>query len=251
MWESIGGGVFCEGDALEILPTLGVGKFALILLDLPYGTTRNKWDSVLPLEKLWPEHWRLGTSNVAVVATAQTPFDKVLGVSALAQLRYEWVWEKSNATGHMNAKRAPMKAHENVLVFYRKQPTYNPQKTTGHPLKSAVADREKKQSSNYGSQRGVSSYHSAERFPRSVLRFPSDKQKVNLHPTQKPVALFEYLLRTYTDPGDWVLDYTAGSGTTAIAAEATGRRWVCIEQDATYAEVARKRIRAAVAASVV
>ena len=248
MREVIGEGVFYEGDALEILPTLDAGKFALILLDLPYGTTRNGWDSVLPLESLWPEHWRLGTPNAAVVATAQTPFDKILGVSALAHLRYEWVWEKSNATGHLNAKRAPMKAHENVLVFYRKQPTYNPQKTEGHPLKSA--NKKHTQTSNYGQQRGVSRYHSTERYPRSVLRFPSDKQKVNLHPTQKPVALIEYFIKTYTNTGDWVLDYTAGSGTTAVAAEMTGRRWVCIEKEATYADVARERVKTAVAASV-
>lgn len=150
---------------------------------------------------------------------------------------------KTEATGHLNAKKAPMKAHENILVFYKKQPIYNPQKTIGHTRKQAVTDRESKQGSNYGKQSGTTSYDSTERFPRSVVRFSTDKQKDASHPTQKPVALFEYLIKTYTNEGDLVLDNCAGSGTTAIACENLNRRWICVEKDIDYYNVAVERIK--------
>jgi site-specific DNA-methyltransferase (adenine-specific) len=217
-------------------------KVDLILCDLPYGTTRNKWDSVISLPDLWREYLRLAKGPI--VLTAQTPFDKVLGVSNLDMLRYEWIWEKTEATGHLNAKRAPMKAHENVLVFYDKNPTYNPQKTTGHVRKSST--KRKDATTNYGEQNiGEIPYDSTERYPRSVVVFPKDKQKVSLHPTQKPVALMEYLIRTYTNPGDTVLDNCMGSGTTGVACTNTGRNFIGIEMDEKYFSVAQTRIREA------
>lgn len=230
------------GDCLELMKSVPDGSVDLILCDLPYGTTRNKWDAVIPFDAMWSEYRRI--CKGAIVLTAQTPFDKALGASNLEMLRYEWVWEKTHPTGHLNAKRAPMKAHENILVFYEKQPTYNPQMTHGHPRKTAVKRQD--ESPLYGEQ-GFEpiSYDSSSRYPRSVLTFPSDKQRINLHPTQKPVALMEYLIRTYTNEGDTVMDNCMGSGTTGVACVNTGRRFIGMEQDPHYFLVATERIRRA------
>jgi DNA modification methylase len=229
------------GDCLALMACLPAASVDLILADLPYGTTQNGWDSVISLSELWKQYWRVAKSNAAVVLTAQTPFDKVLGVSCLEHLKYEWVWEKTEATGHLNAKKCPMKAHENVLVFYRALPTYNPQKTNGHVRKTAIQVNAK-QSSNYGEHGNKPPYDSTERYPRSVQKFSTDKQKSKLHPTQKPVALMEYLIRTYSNPGDVVLDNCMGSGTTGVAALQSGRRFIGMEKDPDYAAMAKKRI---------
>lgn len=204
----------------------------MILCDLPYGTTKNHWDSVIPLDQLWAHYVRIAKPNAAIVLTAQTPFDKVLGVSNLPWLRYEWIWEKTSATGHLNAKKMPMKAHENVLIFYQKLPVYNPQKTTGHARKVSTAEhkRNSKRTTNYG-EHGLTSYDSTERYPRSVQVFASDKQKSKRHSTQKPVKLMEYLIKTYTNEGDVVLDNCMGSGTTGIAAQNLNRKFIGMELD--------------------
>ena len=227
------------GDCLDIMQTLPDKSIDLVICDLPYGTTRNTWDTVIPLHLLWEQYSRL--CKGAIVLFAQTPFDKFLGASNLSLLKYEWIWEKSHPTGHLNAKKCPMKAHENILVFYKKLPTYNPIKSTGHTRK--VATKKKDESTNYGEQRFAAiSYDSTERYPRSVLKFPSDKQKIKLHPTQKPVALLEYLVNTYTNNGDTVLDNCMGSGSTGIACLNTGRNFVGIEKDQIYYEAAKQRI---------
>ncbi len=226
----------------------------MILCDLPYGTTKNKWDSIIPLDELWKQYERIIKDNGAIVLTAQTPFDKVLGVSNLKLLRYEWIWEKTTATGHLNAKKMPMKAHENILVFgkddhkhllvfYKKLPVYNAEKTTGHKRKVATAHhkRNSKKSTNYN-EYGFSGYDSTERYPRSVITFPSDKQKSSLHPTQKPVDLFRYLIRTYSNEGDLILDNCIGSGTTAVACMAEKRNFLGFEKEFEYFEVANNRI---------
>jgi site-specific DNA-methyltransferase (adenine-specific) len=232
-----------QGDCLELMPELASESVDMILCDLPYGTTQNKWDSIIPLEPLWEQYERIIKPNGAIVLTAQSPFDKVLACSNLSLFRYEWIWEKTNATGHLNAKRMPMKAHENVLVFYKSLPTYNPQKTTGHERKVSTAEhrRGSKLSSNYG-EYVPNGYDSTERFPRSVQVFPMDKQKSKLHPTQKPVALMEYLIKTYTNPGDLVLDNACGSGSTGVAALNLGRRFLGMELDKEYANIARNRV---------
>lgn len=232
----IGSGRFLLGDCFEHMATLPDASVDMILCDLPYGTTQNKWDSVLPLDALWKEYWRVAKPTAAVVLTAQPPFDKALGASQLRHLKYEWIWEKTEATGHLNAKKQPMKCHENVLVFYRQQSIYNPQMREGKPYKQLSG----RGSDNYGAQERVLTENTGERYPISVIRFGRDKDK--LHPTQKPVALFEYLIRTYTDAGQVVLDNTAGSGTTAIAAENAGRKWICIERDLDYYDKAVKRV---------
>lgn len=238
--EIIGDCRLLLGDCLEVLPLLG--KVDVVLADLPYGTTRNQWDSVIPLEPLWKEYRRLCSGPIVLLA--QTPFDKVLGASNIEMLRYEWIWEKTHPTGHLNAKRCPMKAHENVLVFYDRQPTYNPIKTTGHARKTAT--KRKDDTPNYGRQTfDALSYDSTERYPRSVLTFPSDKQRSALHPTQKPVALIEYLIRTYTNPGETVLDNAMGSGTTGVACVRTGRKFIGIEKELPYFDTAVARVSAA------
>lgn len=237
----VGSGVtLYQGDCMTILPTL-TERVHMVCSDPPYGTTRNKWDSVLPLPELWEQYERL--CGGAVVLTAQTPFDKVLGASNLRLLRYEWVWEKTHPTGHLNAKKAPMKAHENVLVFYKRAPTYNPQKTSGHLRKTATKRRDT--CSNYGAQKFAPiPYDSTERYPRSVVQFASDKQRSKLHPTQKPVALMRYLIATYTNHGELVLDNCMGSGTTGVACVELGRRFIGIEKEPGMFEKAWKRIAA-------
>lgn len=231
-----------KGDCLEKMKDIPDKSIDMILCDLPYGTTQNKWDSILSLDKLWEQYNRIIKDNGAIVLFAQTPFDKVLGCSNLKMLRYEWIWEKTLATGHLNAKKMPMKAHENILVFYKKLPTYNPQKTSGHtPVHSYTKHRD--DGSNYSKTlTGISGGGSTERYPRSVQVFKTDKQKEALHPTQKPVALLEYLIKTYTNEGETVLDNCMGSCSTGIACINTNRNFVGIELDDTYFEIAKDRI---------
>jgi DNA modification methylase len=228
------------GDCLQVMPELPAASIDLILADLPYGTTRCAWDSVIPLEPLWHEYRRV--CRGAILLFAQTPFDKVLGASNLRDLRYEWIWEKTHPTGHLNAKKMPMKAHENVLVFYRRQPTYNPQKTTGHVRKTAVKRGD--MTPVYGKQSfSALPYDSTDRYPRSVQVFASDKQRSKLHPAQKPLALCEYLIRTYSNPGDTVLDNCMGSGTTGLACLNAGRRFIGIESDPDIYATAAERLQ--------
>lgn len=227
------------GDCLEVMKHIPDGSVDMVLCDLPYGTTQNKWDSVIPLDALWAHYKRVAKPNAAIVLTAQAPFDKVLGVSNLDQLKYEWIWEKEMGSGHLNAKKAPLKSHENVLVFYAQQPTYNPQFEIGGKPYKAVSGRG---SSNYGAQVETLTENDGRRYPKTVIRFSRDKNK--LHPTQKPVALMEYLIKTYTNEGMTVLDNCAGSGTTGVASIRTGRNAILIEKDADYFTVACKRVRA-------
>jgi len=209
---------------------------------LPYGTTQNKWDSIIPLDNLWEQYKRIIKDNGAIVLTAQTPFDKVLGVSNLKMLKYEWIWEKDRSSGHLNAKKMPMKAHENIMIFYKKTPIYNPQKTRGHKP-SNVSGKRKKETTNYGHFESLISGGQTDRYPRSVIKINVVNSQHNpLHPTQKPVALFEYLIKTYTNENETVLDNCMGSGTTAVASINTNRNWIGIENDETYFEVANKRI---------
>ena len=227
----------CNEDCLEGMKRIPDKSVDMILCDLPYGTTRNKWDSIIPLEPLWEQYERVIKDNGAIVLTAQTPFDKVLGVSNLKHLKYEWIWQKTEATGFLNAKKMPLKNHENVLVFYKKQPTYNPQFTVGKPYsykKDSIS------SDNYGDSKGTDLIvNDGSRHPLTVQVFKKDK---GLHPTQKPVALFEYLIRTYTNENETILDNCMGSGTTAIACINTNRNFIGFELDETYFNLANERI---------
>lgn len=232
------------GDCLEKMDAIPSGSIHTIIADLPFGTTQCEWDSIIPLPELWSEYKRLLKPNGVVILHAQSPFDKVLGCSNLPWLRYEWIWEKTSATGHYNAKKMPMKAHENVLVFYDRLPTYNPQKTFGHKRKSAHK-RVTLNSPVYNPNTSAVTYNSTERYPRSVQVFASDKQKSNLHPTQKPLKLVEYLVKTYTNDGDVVLDNCMGSGTTGVACANLNRNFIGIEMDGGYFADAVTRIEKA------
>ena len=241
MMHSNNNPILMQGDCLELLEEIPSASINMVCCDMPYGTTNCRWDTTLDLQRLWAQYRRVTTDNAAIVLFAQTPFDKVLGCSNLPWLRYELVWEKTHPTGHLNAKKMPMKAHENILVFYNKLPTYNPQKTSGHVRKTAVKRRD--DTPVYGGQDFTElPYDSTERYPRSVLTFPSDKQWSALHPTQKPLALIEWLIATYTNAGDTVLDNCMGSGTTGEACRNLGRRFIGMELDESYFSIAAKRI---------
>src|SRR5699024_10545864 len=228
-----------QGDCLEIMKDIPDGSIDMILCDLPYGTTRNKWDTVIPLDELWDQYERVIKDNGVIVLTAQTPFDKVLGASNIKSLKYEWIWEKNIATGHLNAKKMPMKKHENVLIFYKKPPTYNPQMTKG---KAYINKRKpiNDNGSNYGYIKRTDTINNGLRYPVDTLQFD---REIGLHPTQKPVALFEYLIKTYTNEGETVLDDCMGSGTTAIAALNTDRSFIGIEKEKEYVDKANERIK--------
>ncbi len=226
-----------HGDCLQALDALPVGSVDMVLADLPYGTTRNAWDCRIDLSLLWPKLRTVSKGNAAMVFTAAPPFDKLLAVSNVADYRYDWVWEKGNATGHLNASKMPLKAHENVCVFYRSPPTYNPQKTTGHKPVNSFYTRHS--GNNYGvADKATAGGGSTERFPRTVLRMSSDKQTRGEHSTQKPLALMRYLIRTYTNPGETVLDPCMGSGTTGLACVMEGRKFIGMEMDANTFRVA-------------
>lgn len=231
------------GCCLELMAEIPDKSIDMICCDMPYGTTNCRWDTTLDLQLMWQHYRRIAKDNAAIVLFAQTPFDKVLGCSNLDWLKYEIIWEKTHPTGHLNAKKMPMKAHENILVFYKNLPTYNPQKTSGHIRKTAVKRGDK--TPVYGKQSfSALSYDSTERYPRSVLTMPSDKQKSKLHPTQKPLVLIEWLIKTYTNAGDTVLDNCMGSGTTGMACMNLDRNFIGMELDQKYFEIARRRLAA-------
>ena len=232
-------------DGIEGLRSLPRHSVDMLLTDPPYGTTRNFWDVPLPLPELWEAvKWAVKPDG-AVLFFAQCPYDKVLGASNLSMLRYEWVWYKSRCTGFLNARRAPLKKTENILVFYQKLPLYNPQFEQGKPYKKIAGNNGN--STNYGKfTRSGSGSEDGLRFPGNVLTFPAVQRTV--HPTQKPVALCEYFIKTYTRPGEVVADICAGSATTAVAALNTGRRFICFETVPAYYAAATERIRLARAA---
>lgn len=201
------------GNCLDLLPTIESNSIDMILTDLPYASTHNKWDSPISLKPLWFEYKRIIKDHGVIALTAQTPFDKILGCSNLEMLRYEWIWQKTNPTGFLNAHRMPLKAHENVLIFYKKLPIYNPQMTEGKPYKY---QKDSLLSDNYQDEFSKTDLivNDGTRMPISVLVFKKD---IGIHSTQKPVALFEYLIKTYTKPGDIVHDSCLGAGTTIEA----------------------------------
>ncbi len=232
------------GDCIKAMDFIKDKSIDLILCDLPYGTTQNKWDCLIDLDKLWLHYNRIIKDNGAILLNAQTPFDKVLGVSNLEMLRYEWIWQKSKATGHLNANKMPMKVHENVLVFYKSLPTYNPQnmvegifQNNNRPAKNKTGDK------NYGKEKQTSDITTKGGYPKSIQLFPNPSNKGHLHPTMKPVEMMEYFIKTYTNEGELVLDNCAGSFTVAAAAINTNRQWICIENNEEYFQIGTDRIR--------
>lgn len=233
-----------NGDCLDIMQDFPDNSFDLIKADLPYGMTNNHWDSLIPLDRLWVQYKRLIKPNGAILLNATGKFSALLICSNIKWYKYDWIWEKPKPTNHLNAKRQPMRAHEQILVFYDKQPTYNPIKTTGHKPVNTFT-KHQQDGSNYGKTKsGISGGGQTDRYPRTVLKFKQDTQLSKLHPTQKPVALEEYLIRTYTNIGDCILDNTAGSGTTGIACMNTERRCVLIEKGIKEFQEMKDRIEA-------
>lgn len=241
-------GGFYHADCLEAMSRLPAGCVDMILADLPYGTTACAWDSVIPFDELWRLYWRVLKRNGVIVLTAAQPFTTALIGSQLDNFRYSWVWEKVSVTGFANAKKQPLRHLEDVCVFYRAPPVYNPQDLV--PLnksrKNSATDggatvKGEHISNGKGSMRtaGLERVQEFTNYPRQLLTVPREN---GFHPTQKPVALFEYLIKTYTNPGEIVLDNTAGSGTTGVAARKTGRRFICIERDEAYFEKACERV---------
>lgn len=229
-----------HGDCFDVLPTLAAGSIDFICADVPYGTTECKWDSVIDLERMWGELYRVAKQNAAIVIFSAQPFTSVLVASNLKHWRSEWIWEKGNATGFLNAKKQPLRAHENIEVFYRRQPTYNPQFTHGHERRTSK--RNDVNSECYGRANTLTKYDSTSRYPRDVQFFSSDKQKGNYHPTQKPVALLRYLIETYSNAGETVLDFTMGSGTTGVACQELDRNFIGIEKDSSIHQMACERM---------
>ncbi len=235
-----------QGDCLDIMSKLAEEKVKVnaVITDLPYGTTNCSWDTPIDLNIMWERLKAITNDNTPMVLFAQTPFDKVLGASNLQMLRYEWILEKTSATGHLNAKKMPMKAHENILVFYKKLPTYNPQKTDGHnPVNSFTKTLKNQEADIYGKcNQVIVGGGNTDRYPRSVLKGASDKQKLKLHQTQKPLWLLEYLVKTYTNEGDTVLDFTMGSGTAGEACKNLNREFIGIELEQEIFNIANERI---------
>jgi site-specific DNA-methyltransferase (adenine-specific) len=209
----------------------------MILTDLPYGTTRNRWDTPIDLPLLWKEFNRVIKSNGAICLNAQQPFASTLVNSNIKNYRYSWIWVKPQGTGHLNAKKMPLKAYEEICVFYKKLPVYNPQWREGKPYKVISGGG----SSNYGEQHSVETVSDGRRYPLDVLYFNKDKEK--LHPTQKPIELCKYLIKTYTNEGDVVLDCCMGSGSTGVAALEENRNFIGYELDEKYFEIAEERIK--------
>ena len=230
-----------HGDCLEEMKNIPDKSIDMILCDLPYGTTRNKWDTVIDLDLLWIEYERIIKDNGAIVLFAQVPFNIILGYSNLKLLKYEWIWEKEQGTGHLNAKKMPLKSHENIMVFYKKLPTYNPQ-MVGNEVRTVKRSGNKSKTTNYGDFIEIKESTYIGRYPKDIIKFNKDK---GYHPTQKPVVLLEYLIKTYTNEGEIVLDNCMGSGSTGVACINTNRKFIGIELEEKYFNVAKNRIEEA------
>ena len=223
-----------QGDCLERMKEIPDGSVDAIICDPPFGTTQNKWDSVIPLEDMWGELERVIKPNGAIVLSAAQPFTSTLILSNIDMFKYQWVWEKSKPTGHLNAKKQPLRKHEDVVVFYRKQCTYNPQ-----GLKDTHAVVSRTNRGNYGDC-SKTTVQTKTGYPTSILQFPTT---VGVHPTQKPVELMEYLILTYTNEGETVLDFTAGSFTTGVACVNLNRKFIGVEMNEEYFEIGVNRIK--------
>lgn len=223
-----------EGDCLEIMKQLPDNSIDMVLCDLPYGTTQNKWDSVIPLDELWKQYRRIVKDDGAIVLTSQGMFTAELMVSNPKMFKYKWVWEKSKSTNFLNAKKQPLRKHEDVCVFYKKQPIYHPQMIDGEPYDKGV--RKNQLSGSYGDFQPVHVHSDGKRYPTDIVYFKTAESEGKVfHPTQKPVELGRYFIRIYTNPGDIVLDNTSGSGSFLVSALLEGRNFIGIEKNENVA----------------
>ncbi len=233
-----------HGDCLDIMSTIPDDSIDMVLTDLPYGVTQNTWDTVIPFDRLWDHYLRVTKLNAAIVLTATQAFAAQLVTSNPKMFRYDLIWKKNKSTGFLNANRMPLRQHESILVFYRHLPVYHPQKTLGHsPVHSFT--KHTSDGSNYGDTKlGIQGGGQTDRHPTSIIDIPvvNNDADNKIHPNQKPVELFEYLIRTFTDEGEVVLDNCIGSGTTAIACLNLGRHFIGVEQDGEFCRLAKERI---------
>jgi site-specific DNA-methyltransferase (adenine-specific) len=230
-----------NADCLEAMRDIPDGSVDMVLTDPPYGTTACKWDSVIPFAPMWEQLKRITKPNGAIVLTASQPFTSALIMSNVKMFKYCWVWDKVRKTGHLNAKHQPMRRTEDVAIFYKSRPCYNPQMVNGAEHLRGPFGKRKEKTAVYGNFSDDNrTYISSEYYPENVIKFCAEMKSI--HPTQKPVALMEYLIRTYTNAGDTVLDFTFGSGTTGVAAKNLGRSFIGIELDPDYFALGSKRI---------
>jgi site-specific DNA-methyltransferase (adenine-specific) len=234
-----------NGDCLELMQDIPDKSIDAIIADLPYGTTACKWDSILPLDKLWNEYKRVLKPNGVIVLTGSEPFTSILITSNLYDFKYNWIWKKSKATGFFDAKKRPLNDYETISVFYSKTPTYNPQMRKADKIYKRGFVKRKK-SDCYGNEKDFIQVDSGYRYPKRIIEIGNADTRGILHPTQKPVELMEYLIKTYTNENEIVLDNTMGSGTTGVACVNTNRSFVGIEMDDKYFEIAEKRINDAI-----
>ncbi len=229
-----------QGDCLELMKDIPDGSVDMILADLPYGTTACKWDTIIPFEPLWEQYKRVIKPNGAIVLTASQPFTSALVMSNPKMFKYEWIWEKPQPSNSLLANKQPLKYHENILVFGGNK--YNPEMWEGKPNHGRNDSGEDMKTEILGTKiKRTTTNKNGIKYPKSIIKFTAPRTG-KIHPTQKPVALFEYLIKTYTNEGDLVLDNVAGSFTTAVAADNLNRNWICIEQEQEYCEIGRKRI---------
>jgi site-specific DNA-methyltransferase (adenine-specific) len=230
-----------EGDCLEHMNEIPDGSIDMILCDLPYGITQNRWDCYIPLDKLWEQYNRIIKPNGVIALTSNGVFTAMLIMSQPKIFKYKWVWEKSKSTNFLNAKKQPLRKHEDICIFYRKQPTYNPQMTKGDPYDKGV--RKDQLCGNYGDFDPVHVASEGERYPTDVIYVKTAECEGEvIHPTQKPVELGRYLIRTYTNKGDIVLDNTFGSGSFLVAALLEGRNFIGIEKNENVALFKKENI---------
>ena len=231
-----------HGDCLELMKDITDGSVDMILCDLPYGTTACKWDSVIPFKPLWEQYKRLIKDEGAICLFGSEPFSTELRHSNLKMFKYDWIWEKEQGANFMLCKHQPYKVHEIISVFSKKKHLYIPQMTEGNPYISGKGTS----GDITNNVAKVQTRNNGTRYPRSIQRFNTEKSKGSFHPTQKPVALLEYLIKTYTNEGGTVLDNCMGSGSTGVACVNTNRRFIGIELDDKYFEIAKQRIDAAI-----
>ena len=232
--------IYCS-DCLELMREIPDGSVNMILCDLPYGTTQCKWDVILPFDKLWEQYHRISKNNSAIVLTASQPFTSLLVTSNIKQYKYSWIWRKNKATGHLNAKKQPLREHEDVCVFASTR--YYPVMGSGMAYNNH--HRAGDSGECYGNVSESVRKNITTRYPRTILDFEVEHNPI--HPTQKPVELFEYMIRTYTEKGEVIIDNCCGSGTTAVAAIRTGRRFIGMDISPEYCAIAQKRVDAELA----
>jgi site-specific DNA-methyltransferase (adenine-specific) len=237
----VSGSTFVNADCFDVFPFIEDKSIDAIICDLPYGTTACKWDSVLPFEKLWEHYNRVIKDNGVIILFGREPFSSKVRLSNEDNYRYDWIWEKSKATNFLFAKQMPLIAHEDIMIFYKKLPTYNPQKTKGKPYNKGFEKRNEIEAVGKIGNGNLIINESGDRNPRSVIYFRTAESEGKLHPTQKPIELIEYLVKTYTNEGDMVLDNCMGSGTTNLACIKLNRKSIGIEKEKQYYDVAVRR----------